>query len=163
MDAVKLLQQDHEQVKMLFHDYEMAPVGQPERRRELAEEIVRELMVHERIEEDIFYPAFRKALGGPGLKEVEHAKEEHELVDSLIEQLQVISFDDPDFDATMKVLKENVEHHIEDEEEKMFPMAKARMANELLTLGADMVEYKQALVRELKDGVKAQPPRRGAQ
>jgi hypothetical protein len=149
MDAVNLLLEDHQKVKNLFFDFEMAPLGQPEARRAIAERIIRELMVHERIEEEIFYPAFRNMLGGQGKETVEHSKEEHALVDSLIEQLSEIDLDDPGFDGLMRILRENVEHHIQDEETKMLPLARERMATELDGLGADMVEYKQTLLREL--------------
>lgn len=151
MDAVALIKQDHEKVKNLFFDFEMAPLGQPEARRSLAETIIRELMVHERIEEEIFYPAFRQMLGSAAQETVEHSKEEHALVDSLVEQLAAIDLDDPSFDGMMKVLQENVEHHIRDEEAKMLPLARERMGPELAGLGADMLEYKEALQRELKE------------
>lgn len=150
MDAVQLIRADHERVKGLFKDLEVAPAGQPEARRAIAETILRELMVHERIEEEILYPAYRRAMGNEGKATVEHSKEEHELVDSLIEQLQAIDLDDPKFDATFLVLRENVEHHIRDEETKMLPKAQERMAADLLGLAADMLEYKDSLMRELE-------------
>ena len=150
MDAVQLIRQDHEKVKNLFFDFEMAPAGQPEQRRRLAEQIIRELMVHERIEEEIFYPAFRAAMGAQAEGTVEHSKEEHELVDSLIAQLSAIDLDHPDFEGLMKILRENVEHHIQEEEEKMLTKARDRMGDDLLGLGADMLEYKETLLRELQ-------------
>lgn len=163
MDAVQLLRQDHEKVKNLFFDFEMAPAGQPEQRRRLAEQIIRELMVHERIEEEIFYPAFRRAMGAQGQDTVEHSKEEHQLVDSLIEQLSAIDLDDPDFEGLMRILRENVEHHIQDEETKMLTKARERMAPDLLGLGADMLEYKETLLRELEQQKKEPPTQKRGQ
>lgn len=150
MDAVQLIRQDHEKVKNLFFDFEMAPAGQPEQRRHLAEQIIRELMVHERIEEEIFYPAFRDAMGKRAQGDVEHALEEHHLVDTLIAQLTAIDLNDPDFEGLMRVLRENVEHHIQDEEESMLTKARDVMGDDVARVGADMLEYKQTLLRELE-------------
>jgi hemerythrin superfamily protein len=150
MDAVQLLKSDHVKVKGLFQDWSMAPSAQPERKRAVAEKIIQELMVHERVEEEIFYPAFKQALGKQGEEEVEHSKEEHALVDSLIEELEALDVDAPDFEDTMRELQENVLHHIKDEEEKMFPLAQKWMAPQLGQLGKDMMEYKQSLVAQVK-------------
>ena len=149
MDAIALLKDDHTKVKSLFVEYFELPAAQPERKRELAEKILRELLVHERIEEEIFYPAF-KATGKDAREETQHAKEEHELVDSLVNQLMEISVDDEKFGATFAVLRENVEHHIKDEEEKMLPAAQRKMGtSRLQTLGREMMTYKEELTRQL--------------
>ena len=153
MDAITLLKQDHDKVKELFRELETLPAAQPERRLKLAETIIAELMVHERIEEEIFYPAVQNA-GETGEEEVEHSIEEHALVDSLIAQLEEVDLASPDFEATVRVLKENVFHHIHDEEEKMFPYAKKRLAGKLEKLGAEMVQYKEQVKREMeRDGL----------
>lgn len=149
MDAVSLLKQDHTKVKELFAEFFGLPAAQPERRRELAEKILQELLVHERIEEEIFYPAF-KATGKDAREETEHAKEEHELVDSLVNQLMLVDLDDPKFDATLRVLHENVLHHIQDEEEKMLPAAEKSLGtSRLQALARDMTRYKEELTRQL--------------
>lgn len=149
MDAVSLLKDDHAKVKTLFAEYFELPAAQPERRRELAEKILRELLLHERIEEEIFYPAF-KATGKEAREETEHAKEEHEIVDSLVNQLMEVDLDDERFEATFRVLHENVLHHIKDEEEKMLPMSERRMGtSRLQALGREMMTYKDALVQQL--------------
>ena len=149
MDAIALLKDDHSKVKSLLAEYFELPAAQPERKRALAEKILQELLVHERIEEEIFYPAF-KATGKDAREETEHAKEEHELVDSLVNQLMEISVDDERFDATFAVLRENVEHHIKDEEEKMLPAAQKHMGtSRLQALGRDMMTYKDELTRQL--------------
>lgn len=149
MDAVSLLKQDHTKVKELFAEFFELPAAQPERRRELAEKILQELLVHERIEEEIFYPAF-KATGKDAREETDHAKEEHELVDSLVNQLMELDLDDPEFDATLKVLHENVLHHISDEESRMLPAAQQRMGtSRMQALGREMMTYKEELTRQL--------------
>ncbi|HET6404657.1 MAG TPA: hemerythrin domain-containing protein [Candidatus Thermoplasmatota archaeon] len=150
MDAIQLIKSDHVKVKGLFQEWMMAPSAQPERKRAVAEKIIQELMVHERIEEEIFYPAFKQALGEKGREEVEHSKKEHATVDSLIEELETMDVDAPDFEATMMELKEKLEHHIKDEEEKMLPLAQTWMQPQLAQLGKDMLEYKQALTTQVK-------------
>ncbi|HVM46251.1 MAG TPA: hemerythrin domain-containing protein [Candidatus Thermoplasmatota archaeon] len=149
MDAISLLKQDHAEVKRLIAQYFEMPAAQPERKRELAERILRELAAHERIEEEIFYPAFR-ATGKDAQAEVAHAKEEHELVDSLVNQLAELDVEDPQFDATLLVMRENVEHHIKDEEETMLPAARKRFGtSKLQALGREMMTYKEALLQQM--------------
>lgn len=153
MDAVTLLKQDHDKVKEMLRELEQLPKGQPEQRLKLAEEIIHELMVHERIEEEIFYPAV-EAAGEKGEKEVEHSIEEHEIVDNIIAQLEAIDLSSDDFEGTVRVLKENVFHHIKDEEEKMFPYAKKKLAGKLDKLGAEMVAHKERVKAEMaRDGL----------
>ena len=149
MDAVSLLQQDHKLVKQLFQEYDALPAAQPERKRALAERIIRELMVHERIEEEIFYPAFRAGADQEGKELVAESKEEHHVVDLILEELQSVDLDAEDFDAKFKVLKENVEHHIEEEETEMFPDAQKRMKTKLAALGDEMERYKMELAEQL--------------
>lgn len=151
MDAVELLKQDHENVKKLLKQYDEMPDGQPERKRALAETIIRELMVHERIEEEIFYPAFKAGADSEGKELIAESKEEHHVVDLIIEELQAVDLDDEQFDAKFTVLKENVEHHIEEEEKEMFPDAKKRMGKRLAALGEEMQQYKEQLQAQIKD------------
>ncbi len=153
MDAITLLKQDHDTVKRMLQELEQMPKGQPENRLKLAEQIIHELMVHERIEEEIFYPAVAQA-GEKGEEEVEHSIEEHELVDNIIAQLEAIDLASDDFEGTVRVLKENVFHHIKDEEEKMFPYARKRLASKLGKLGAEMTQLKAQIEREMvRDGL----------
>lgn len=147
-DPVKMLKQDHERVKGLFRQWEAAPAGQPERRRALVMQILQELVVHERIEEDVFYPAFREAAGKKGMEIVDHSHEEHETVDNLVDQLQATDIHDPQFEGLMKLVIENVEHHIQEEEEKMLPRAYETMETRLESLGETMAELKESLMAQ---------------
>jgi hemerythrin superfamily protein len=150
MDAIELLKQDHVKVKGLLREYESVKESD-QRKRLVAEQVIRELMIHETIEEQVFYPAFRKAADEEGRELVAEAKEEHHVVDLLIEELQEVDLDAEDFDAKMKVLKENVEHHIEEEEDEMFPDARKMLGAEKLDeLGEIMSELKESLAREVK-------------
>ncbi|HUR69269.1 MAG TPA: hemerythrin domain-containing protein [Candidatus Thermoplasmatota archaeon] len=150
MDAIKLLEEDHKLVKRLLKEHEELPHGQPERKRAHAERIIRELMVHERIEEEIFYPAYKRAADEEGRELVAEAKEEHHVVDLIIEELQSVELDAEDFDAKFTVLKENVEHHIKEEEEEMFPDAKKLLKDKLETLGDAMLQYKEELTAQIE-------------
>ena len=150
MDAIDLLKQDHDAVKDLLRQVTSMGEGQPEEKRRLAEKIVREMMVHERIEEDLFYPAFRKAADEKGKDLVAESKEEHHVVDTIMDELQGVELDAREFDAKLKVLKENVEHHIKEEEDEMFPQARKILAGQLDQLGQDMKELKESLRREAK-------------
>ena len=161
MDAITLLKQDHDKVKDMLRELEQMPAGQPEQRRALAEKIMHELMVHERIEEEIFYPAVEQA-GETGLKEVEHSVEEHALVDNIIAQLEAVDLASDDFEGTVRVLKENVFHHIKDEEEKMFPYAQKKLGAKLGKLGTEMMAHKAQIEREMvRDGLMKDEAKQG--
>lgn len=149
-DAIALLKDDHKKVMALLKRFDEMKDPEPATKRKLAEQIIRELMIHETIEEQVFYPAYKKAADDEGKELVAEAKEEHHVVDVLIEELQSLDIEAEDFDAKMTVLKENVEHHIKEEEEDMFPDARKLLAKEkLVELRQVMAELKQSLVREL--------------
>jgi hemerythrin-like domain-containing protein len=151
MDAIELLKQDHRKVKALFSEFESTKGRPVDQRRKTAEGIVRELMVHETIEEQVFYPAFKEAADKEGKELVAESKEEHHVVDLIIEELQGVELGAEDFEAKMKVLQENVEHHIDEEEKEMFPDAKKMLGEEKLQeLGGVMAELKESLLREVK-------------
>lgn len=152
MDAIDLLIQDHETVKGLLKQYD-AVKDNPGEKRRVAERIIRELMTHERIEEDIFYPAFKKAADAEGRELVAEAKEEHHVVDLLIDELQDLSLDDEEFDAKFAVMKENIEHHIQEEEGEMFPDARNLLQEELDDLADAMQEYKDLLLQSPSEKV----------
>lgn len=148
MDAVDLLKQDHQEVKKLLREYEDA--GGDDEKRRIARQVIADLMVHERIEEDLFYPAYRKAADQQGKELVAESKEEHHVVDLIIDELQEVDVGAEDFDAKFKVLKENVEHHIQEEEEKMFPQARRLLGERLAELGDEMRELKTNLTKQVE-------------
>jgi hemerythrin-like domain-containing protein len=120
-------------------------------RPQLLADIEHELKVHTRIEEEIFYPAF-KAAGGSDHKEMNfEALEEHRAVDELV--LPDLKNTDPtseQFSGRAKVLKELVEHHADEEEDEMFKMAKKALSDEeLRSLGERMSARKQELQEEM--------------
>ena len=136
MDALELLKQDHAKVKELLEEAEGAKQGKE--RNAIFEKIKSELETHARIEENVFYPAVEKH---EDLKEmVLESLEEHKQVKTLLREMDNLSKDSEKFEPKLKVLKENVEHHAEEEEEeKMFPkVRKLFSAQELQELGAEL-------------------------
>lgn len=146
MDAIKLLKEDHDNVKRLLQQFESA--DGPDAKRRIAENVIRDLMVHEQIEEQIFYPAYKRAAGEDGKTEVAEAKEEHHVVDLLIDELQDVDIKDEKFEAKFTVLSENVRHHIKEEEDEMFPQAKRLLKDKLEALGEEMEELKNNLMEQ---------------
>jgi iron-sulfur cluster repair protein YtfE (RIC family) len=145
MDAVSLLKADHQKVKGLFREYSELGERAIKTKQKLAEQIWQELEVHSQLEEQIFYPAAREAAEEQVGEVVAEGLEEHHVVDVLIQELKGLSPEDEPFDAKMKVLCENVEHHIEEEETEMLPQAGRKLGDRLESLGQQMMELKKQL------------------
>ena len=137
MNAITMLEADHKKVKGLLADLEKTTERGVRTRQELFERIRDELTVHEVIEEEIFYPALKEH---PRAKDmVLEAFEEHHVVDRLLGELAATAPDDETWGAKAKVMQENLEHHIEEEEGEMFPKARRVFDTaELEELGARM-------------------------
>ena len=135
-DACTLLDDDHIQVARLFQQYKAAHT--PNEKRTLAQQIFQELVVHMRIEEEIFYPAFGEATrSGELVQEGEH---EHKEARELIRRFQ----DAPQIDdRVMLELEDAVLHHVNDEREKMFPQARKTQGLDLFGL-ANRLEQRKA-------------------
>ena len=152
MDAIALLKQDHTLVKDLLEQLADSTSRAVKKRGELLQQIHINLKAHTTIEEEIFYPAFKEA----GKKEEEkmyyEALEEHRAAEDLV--LPDLMKTDPateQFSGRAKVLKELIEHHIEEEEQEMFKDAKKLLSKEELNeLGARMETRKAELLAEFK-------------
>ncbi|MGW8765880.1 hemerythrin domain-containing protein [Streptomyces sp. NPDC055815] len=138
MDGIVLLREDHKTVEKLFKGFERAGDDDLQRKRELADEVIRELTTHAWIEEKVFYPAAREA--APDTKDhVLESVEEHHAVLWMLSELDGLDAADERFDAKMTVLMENVRHHVEEEEQDWFPeVRKAMGRKQLLALGDRM-------------------------
>ena len=121
-DAIDLLKQDHERVEKAFKEFEKLDRQDAEACRRLIEGVCEALTVHTTLEEEIFYPAVREAIDDEDL--MNEAAVEHETARMLIEQLQNMGPDDPNYFATFTVLGEYVRHHIKEEQNEMFPAAR---------------------------------------
>lgn len=136
MDAIALLTEDHEKVKAMFEQYEGLGDRAHATKQKLAMQICTELTKHAMAEEEIFYPAVREA-SKKNEDIIDEATVEHASAKELIEQIMSMDSTDELFDAKVKVLSEQVEHHVEEEEGEMF--AKAREANlDLVALGEEI-------------------------
>jgi hemerythrin-like domain-containing protein len=133
--AIELLTEQHREVEELFEQYEAAATAKE--KSELFEEIADQLAIHAKIEEQFFYPAVRAKKTEDMVLE---AFVEHISVKRLLADLLDNEPEDPTFDAQMKVLKEQVEHHVEEEENQLFPAAKKVLnREELVVLAQEML------------------------
>ena len=130
MKATDLLKKQHKNVKALFKKVEETEEGR--RRRQLMDEIANELKIHTQIEEEIFYPAVREIGSSKAEEMVDESYEEHHVVDLVLAELPNVDPEDERFAAKMTVLSELVEHHAEEEEEEMFPLAEKKLGKERL-------------------------------
>jgi hypothetical protein len=138
-NALTLLKDDHELVKDLFERFEDSEDASE--KKQLAEQAIAELKIHAEMEEELFYPALRKA-GADGV--IEEADEEHHVAKLLIAELEMMSGDEENWDAKFTVLAESVRHHIKEEESEVFKKAK-KSDMDLDALGRAMYERKQEL------------------
>ena len=138
MKATALLKKQHREVEKLFgHALKSEDAKE---RKALADEIREKLEVHTALEEKIFYPAYREAAQTQKAQaRVLEAYEEHHVVKLVLAELPRVDYSAENFTAKMTVLKELIEHHVEEEEEEMFPDAEKRIAADRLEeLGAEM-------------------------
>lgn len=147
MDALTLLKQDHQKVKKLMEEIEKTTERGVKTREELFGKLMAELTVHEKIEEEIFYPAVKERAETKKVEElIAESYEEHHFVDTIAAEIKQTPFDAEEWGAKFKVMMENVEHHaIEEEEGKLFPkVQRAFSKDELADLGTRMLELKES-------------------
>ncbi len=145
MNAIEMLKQQHEQAKQLFEEYERARSS--DAKQALFEQIADNLAVHTTIEEKVFYPA---AYASETEDLLHEAVQEHLSVKRLIVDLMEESAGSAEFDAKVKVMKEQVEHHVEEEEGELFPKVSESMDDGALEqLGGRMQGL---FTREMKAG-----------
>lgn len=142
MDAIALLKADHETVEGLFKKFEEHTDRAHKTRESLVEKMIEELSIHAAIEEQLFYPAARRAVPDAE-SEVLEGLEEHNIVKWTLAALDGLDPEDERFVARVTVLMENVRHHVEEEEGDLFPkIEKAMSAEELTDLGEHLKDAK---------------------
>lgn len=134
-DAITLLTAQHREVHEMFEKFENMTDRAKVSKKKLADEICQALIMHTTIEEEILYPALREA--GDTEDMVDEAVVEHASAKDLIAQVQEMDPGDDLYDAKVKVLGELVDHHVEEEEEEMFPKMK-ELKMDLQALGQEM-------------------------
>jgi hemerythrin superfamily protein len=170
-DAIALLKADHAAVKKLFAQEEKAAKHDGhgkydgQEKQGIFNQIKAALTVHATIEEEIFYPAVKKARSENVKDEVREGYEEHKQIKSLLSQVAGITPNDETYDMKIKVLKEDVEHHVKEEEGEMFPDAKKFLGEKhLIELGAQLETRREELANDppSKERLHGQPSDRHA-
>lgn len=153
-DAIALLKEDHDKVEELFKQFQNA--SGDGRKEKLAKQICTELTVHAMIEEEIFYPACEGKVEDELLKE---AYVEHDAAKILIAQIEQGEPSDEFYDAKVKVLQEEIEHHVEEEEKRMEGLfSQARKAGiDMDELGQQLASRKSELMRQAESGALPAP------
>lgn len=147
-NAIAMLKSDHATVKRLLRELEGTTDRATKQRERLVADIERELKIHSQLEEELFYPTFKKAAEDTAAEDLFYeATEEHHVVDMVLPELKSTSPKTPEFDAKCHVLKELVESHIREEEGQMFVKARTLLDDrQLRALGEEMQKRKKTLV-----------------
>ena len=149
MNALNLLKKDHESVRTLFSRFERTGKTDLEKRNDLLAQIRREIQIHLRAEEEIFYPAL-KALNGEGRQLVSQALNDHKDINDLLTQISRLKLTAKNFDDRFEALFEIVDQHVEEEEGEIFRFAEENCSEqELEDLGRQIQERKRILDRQL--------------
>lgn len=159
MNAIELLKDDHDRVEQLFEKFKENEDG---RHGPLFKKIKGELDTHTHIEETLFYPKLLKS-GDKELKKiVREGLQEHRQVKMFLKELAGTTAANKKFNPTLKVIIEDVEHHVKEEEDNMFPMVEDQLSERVLeNLGAAM--QKEKIAYQKKHGIKPAriAPRKG--
>ena len=141
-DAIVLLKEDHKEMRRLFREFQKAEEGPAQRKQELVKQILEALTVHTYLENEVMYPEVRKLL--PDLEDdILESYEEHHVADLLCAELAAMDASDERFVAKTTVLIENVEHHVEEEEQEWFPKVRDALGrNQLQEIGQRMIDMR---------------------
>ena len=147
MDAIALLQRDHNEVEQLFKEFEKLTERAHKSKEKIVNKVIRELAIHSAVEEMLFYPAVRTAAlkaNTRALKEaadtVLESLEEHHVAKWTLSELEKMKPEDERYDAKVQVLMESVRRHVEEEQEELFPKARRLLGDSLLFELGDRIE-----------------------
>jgi hemerythrin superfamily protein len=155
IDAIELLQEQHREVEDLFDEIENTSSRATKTRLQLVQKLAVAIEAHAQIEEKIFYPAGREFDEDTTLE----AYEEHSVVRHLIEKLKQTEADDELFMARVTVLKEMIEHHVEEEEGEYFPKVSKKLGKKkLAALGMELQEAYEQITEELQQSMQGRAP-----
>ena len=146
-DAIVLLKKDHKEVRALFKDFQ-SPKATTAQKGKIVKKIIELLTVHTYIENEVMYPEVRKLL--PALEDdVLESYEEHHVADVLVMELSMMRPSDERFDAKTTVLIENVQHHMEEEEQDWFPKVRDGLGRKALQeMGEQLLAAKKRAPRK---------------
>ncbi|HWA01626.1 MAG TPA: hemerythrin domain-containing protein [Caulobacterales bacterium] len=155
-DAIATLKNDHRKVEQLFQQFQQS--GRRSEKQKLARQICQELIVHTMLEEEIFYPACREHVDDAMLDE---AQVEHDGAKVLITEILSGAPDQPFYDAKVKVLSEEIKHHVNEEEKRDGIFAKAKASGlDAEALGKELAERKTEILEDIEaNGLERPRPR----
>lgn len=159
MNALTLLKQDHGNVEELFRQFESAAPTDTDELLRIRDKLIEHLSKHAAIEEQVFYPAVRAKLGDDKSFTVLEGLEEHHLVKTTLSELEKLSPENDRFRPKLTVLIESVRHHVQEEEEDLFPLVRdAFSVEELNTLGEEMATMKEVAPTRAHPMMPDEPP-----
>ena len=146
-DAIVILRDEHKEIRKLFRDFKSQGDNAVKTKGKIVDKIIEALTVHTYIENEVMYPEIRKRV--PDLEDdILESYEEHHVADVLVVELAALSPDAERFDAKTTVLIENVEHHIEEEEDEWFPKVREALSRkELREIGEEMLRRREKAPR----------------
>lgn len=125
-DALEFIKQDHDEFRDLLNRYEEIDVDEHDAKRELIDELIERVTRHSAMEEEAFYPFVMEQV--PDAEDdIREEIEEHHVVELIMAELKAMDADDEQFDAKVEVFAENLLHHLEEEEEELFPMLREQL------------------------------------
>lgn len=143
MKATDVLKSAHELFRTLFTEHRGSS---PDKKREIFRTLKRELEIHARIEEELFYPAVVRLRSSEARRIVRDGLEKHQLLEGLLAEIDQMDAKDQDYDDRMANLRDNLERHLRDEEDRIFAQASSHLSEARLEkIGSDMQARKQKL------------------
>ena len=149
--ATQLIKRDHKKVEGLFEKFDKAKSSDAKQR--VCEQVIQEIEVHAKLEEEIFYPAVRKHLGEEDL--LDEAKQEHQQAKKIIAELKKADAEDEEFDSKFAELVECIQHHVEEEEGELLPKVE-ESDMDLQGYGGEMVDRKEQLLKQTSKSASSQ-------
>lgn len=142
-NPVEIIKRDHRKVEELFKEYEDLNEQAYATKEKKMIEITKMLKMHSEMEEKLFYSRAKELLNHEDEKMIEEAIAEHDVAKRLLEELSVTHPEDPQFDARVKVLNENITHHVMEEEKELLPKAQEIIQQEILAaIGEEMRAFR---------------------
>jgi hemerythrin superfamily protein len=150
MNVLKILRNDHSNVRDLIGRFGRAGKSSHDKRGEIFEQLRRQLQIHSRAEEEIFYPAIKALNGVESQKLVSEALKEHRQIDELLTRISRLKPTDKNFDDRIETLFETIEHHLDEEEGEIFQFVEENCSpDQLDEIGMQMEDRKRAIDRQM--------------
>ena len=157
-NPITMLKADHTKVKRLLRELEQTTDRAVMERERLVREIEREIKTHAQIEEELFYPTFKKVAEDSDAEDLFYeATEEHHVVDMVLPALKAANPKSPEFAAKAKVLKDLIEHHAQEEETQMFVQARKLLDDQQMEALGDLMQQRKETIQMMWDNPVLRP------